>query len=145
MKRLFPICFLLSAFCFSLLASTNVPPALVVIPWVVDPLNSTNYTRTNLPAWWDSTNNYSAGVRLWQMSQAINENYTRLTNAMARIQTNAWLYQAAQVPTNLIPVSPVGITNWLLCNITNLGPILVATNTADGGFQKITLPAPSAL
>lgn len=51
---------------------------LVEIPWKVDPLNATNYTRTNLPAWWSSTNDYSAGVRLWQMSQAINANFTLL-------------------------------------------------------------------
>lgn len=56
---------------------------LVTIPWAVNPTNSTDYSRTNLPAWWDGgTNyggwaggtNYAHGVNTWMAWQAANHN-----------------------------------------------------------------------
>jgi hypothetical protein len=60
--------------------------------------------------------------------------------------TNGYpLFQLSKIPTNSIPRGSPGVTNWVLCNVTNYGPILLATNTAAGGYQKITFGAPSAL
>jgi hypothetical protein len=60
---------------------------LVAIPWAVNPTNSTDYSRTNLPAWWDGgTNylnwaggtNYARGVNTWMAWQAANHNWRLL-------------------------------------------------------------------
>jgi hypothetical protein len=57
------------------------------------------------------------------------------------------LRQISLLPTNSIPLGATGITNWVLLNMTNAGPILVATNAAAGtagSFQKITFGTPAA-
>ena len=55
------------------------------------------------------------------------------------------LPQLVYLPTNSIPVGSTGVTNWVLLNLTNYGPILIATNAAAGlagSFQKITFGSP---
>ena len=41
------------------------------------------------------------------------------------------------IPTNSIPPSTAARTNWVLVNLTNSGPVLIATNLGvAGGFLK---------
>jgi hypothetical protein len=47
----------------------------------------------------------------------------------------AAMYQLATIPTNSVPVSSSGITNFLFINLTNIGPCYVFTNYTDGGLK----------
>jgi len=45
------------------------------------------------------------------------------------------MYQLATIPTNSVPASEAGITNFLHINLTNIGPCYVYTNYTDGGLK----------
>lgn len=60
---------------------------------------------------------------------------TGLTNSLAWLTNNAGkqFQSLASIPTNSIPASSSGITNYVLLNLTNVGPAFVATNPASAG------------
>jgi hypothetical protein len=90
-------------FLAAMVTTATAQTSLITIPWVVDPSNGTNYSRTNLPAWWDGGTNFWAwaggtnfhkGVTPWMAWQAANENFRRLSSG-----TNAWVATNSAPPT----------------------------------------------
>lgn len=84
-------------------ADTNTVPPIIQVPWVNDPVNATNYARTNLPAWWDDGGYHSDGVKLWQMTQALMENLRRITNALALLGQSNVATGIAEALSNAAP------------------------------------------
>jgi len=76
---------------------------MISVPWVIDPLNATNYARTNLPAWWDDGGYHSEGVKLWQMTQALMENLRRITNALSLLGQSNIVSGIAEALSNAAP------------------------------------------
>lgn len=50
------------------------------------------------------------------------------------------LYSVPNIPTSSIPASSARVTNYVLINWTNTGPVFVATNTAASGSFLLTKP-----
>jgi hypothetical protein len=138
------------AFGFTARGQTNLTgnlTNLVQIPWVINPTNSTDYSRTNLPAWWDAgTNyvgwadwargtNYASGVNTWMAWQAANHN---------------WQIIAEYVSTNLVAYSGTNLPATLTNQIDTAGAVSASSGAArlnadgsvyfaGGGFQADTV------
>lgn len=127
--RLFTILLLLL-----LMLSAAPAQPIISIPWVTDAANPTNYTRTNLPAWWDGgTNfwnwrggtNYVQGVAPWMAWQAADENWRRGSNYTAAV-SNALISIISTNPSSQTPwTSDINGAGHSLSNANSL----TATNT----------------
>ena len=91
------------------LSSSAAPPTFIEVPWVIDSANPTNYTRTNLPAWWDGGTNFwnwsggtntAKGVAPWMAWQAVAENFRRANS------NSIWFWDGSGM--NLIISTNVG-------------------------------------
>ncbi|MCX6924522.1 MAG: hypothetical protein NT154_15100 [Verrucomicrobia bacterium] len=140
-----------------LMACPALCQPIITIPWVIDSGNATNYSRTNLPSWWDGgTNffnwsggtNFERGVAPWMAWQAAAENWARQSNytwavsnalislvggnTLVTTVTNAW-----NGPTNCININGQYETKYDL-NFTTMTPVAITgytnkptTNTAE--------------
>jgi len=130
---------------------------LVTIPWAVNPTNSTDYSRTNLPAWWDGgTNyvnwargtNYAHGVNTWMAWQAANHNLRLIAEYVSTntLNTNLFGLFAQFLFGSGITAMPATLTN----QIDTAGSVSASSGAArlnadgsiyfaGGGFQADTV------